>query len=196
MGFIPWAIVLHVVFLNLLDVMVGLWVVHAFGTAGRRQHLAICSMADGVDLLFPREISDETEDREHQSHQPEDRTREEPSDDAMILGREAHALHRDSGVDREKGHPDEHGSWNGQDGILGPHVRDQRRLAEHRGQHRRIEPRAPNPVPRRLSVGLREVVAPDVNRGKVEDEGMIEAIGDPGEERMHLEKGSRLAELV
>ncbi len=36
---LPWSVVLDVVFLDLLDVMVGLWIVHAFGaTESQRRY--------------------------------------------------------------------------------------------------------------------------------------------------------------
>lgn len=114
----------------------------------------------------------------------------------MIFRRESHGGRGDGGVDGDENHPDDHGTGDGEDGILGPDVGDERRLAQHRGQDGRVERRAPDPMARDLAVALGEVILPDVDRSEVEDQGMIEAVQDPGEEGMHLEEDSLLAQSI
>lgn len=169
-------VVLDVVFLDLLHVVVGLRAVHALA-------------------VFPRDVAQEAEDGDDEGHEPEDGRGEEVGDDAGVFGGEAE-FGRDGGVDGDEGHPDHHAAGDGEDGVLGPDVGHQRGLAQDRGKHGRIQRCAPHPVPGDFAVALRQIPVPDELRGKVRDEGMVEAVQDPGPERVHFEEDSLLTELV
>lgn len=94
---IPWAVVLDIVFLNLLDVVVRLGVVHALGAGVTvSKDLLHYSFPDDY-LLFPCKVPGEAQEREHEAHEPEDRTREEARDDVAQLLAKAR-LRREEGV--------------------------------------------------------------------------------------------------
>ncbi len=47
-----------------------------------------------------------------------------------------------------------------------------------------------------LAIAQRQIIPPDELRRDIQNEGMVEAIRDPGEEGVHLEEGILLSELV
>jgi hypothetical protein len=51
-------------------------------------------------------------------------------------------------------------------------------------------------MPCHLAITLRKIVVPNQLGCKVQQERMVEAIKNPGEERMHLEKDTFLSELI
>ena len=134
-------VVLDVVLLDLLHVVVGLRPVHALG-------------------VLPGEVAQQAEARQHQRHQVEDGRGEEAGDDAGVFGRESQ-FGRHGRVGCDEGQPDDHRPGDGEEGVFGPDVGDERRFAQHGGQHGRVECGAPDPVPGYLAVGLRQIPVPD-----------------------------------
>ena len=64
-------------------------------------------------------------------------------------------------VGSDEDEPDDHRARDGEECVFGPDVRDQRRLAEDRGQHGGVEGGAPDPVASHFAVGLGQVPVPD-----------------------------------
>lgn len=130
-------VVLHIVFLDLLDVVVMLRVVHALG-------------------VLPGEITHETDAGEDDGHQVEDGGFEEDGDGAVVFVGES-----DGGggvtVGREEDQPKEHGAGNGDEGVFGPEVGDESGLSENSGQDRCVQCLAPDPVAGSFAVGHGEI---------------------------------------
>ena len=76
----------------------------------------------GSDSLFPGKVSQQTEDWEDEAHDPEDGRGEETGGNAVIFGGEV-KFWCDGGIDGDECHPDDHGAWNGENGIFRPDVR-------------------------------------------------------------------------
>lgn len=145
--------------------------------------------------VLPREVAQQAERRQHHHHEVEDGRGEELRNDALVLRTDAdHG--RDDAVDGEEDEPDGHAAGDGHERVLGPHVGDERGLAQHRRQHRRVDHGAPHPVAGHFAVALHQIVVPDQLEEDVGKEGVVEAVEHPGEEGVHLEKDAFLAELV
>ncbi len=145
--------------------------------------------------VLPGEVAQEAEERDEQGHGVEDGGGEEARDDGVVFGREA-KFGRHCGVDGDEAEPDDHAAGDGEEGVFGPDVGDQRGFAEHRAQHRRVQFCAPDPVAGDSAVALGEVPVPDELGDEIRDEGVIEAVENPGEKGVHLEEDTFLAELV
>lgn len=142
----------------------------------RRQSLVPSRHGDaGHDSLFPGKVPQQTQDRQDQCHQPEDRTGKESRQGALVFGGKIQ-LRGHGGVGREEGHPDQHTAWDGQDGVFGPDVGHQCGFAQDRPEHRRVQGRSPHPMPRHLTVRLGKIISPDELRAKVQDQRMIESV--------------------
>ena len=130
----PRPVVLHVVLLDFLDVMVGLWVIHTFG-------------------VLPGKVAHQAERGQEQDQRIEHGRGEHDGDDALELSTEAFA---DSGcnhrVDGKEDQPDYHRSWDGHEGVFVPYVRDQGCLAQDHTKDRSVERRAPHPVTADLAI--------------------------------------------
>ncbi len=142
--------------------------------------------------VLPGEVAQEAEERDEQGHGVEDGGGEEARDDGVVFGREA-KFGRHGGVDGDEAEPDDHAAGDGEEGVFGPDVGDQRGFAEHRAQHRRVQCCAPDPVAGDSAVALGEVPVPDELGDEIRDEGVIEAVENPGEKGVHLEEDTFLA---
>ena len=172
----PGPVVLDVVFLDLLDVVIGLRSVHALG-------------------VFPGKVTQQAEGREHHGHQVEDRRGEEARDDPGVLGRES-KLRGHGGVSRYETQPEDHAAWDGDKGVLRPDVRDESSFPQNCCKHGSVQGRTPDPVTGYFSVALWQVPEPYEFGNEIGEQGMVEAIQDPGEKAVHFEESSLLAKLV
>ena len=102
--------------------------------------------------VFPRKVAQQADHGDDEPLGVEDGRGEEVGDDVVVFGREAQ-FGRHRAVDRDEGHPEDHAAWDGENGVFGPDVGDQRGFAEHGGQHGRVEACAPDPVAGCLAVG-------------------------------------------
>jgi len=119
-----------------------------------------------MGLLFPREISQQAEDRKDHAHDPEDGRGEEAGDDAVVFCREA-KLRCYSAIDWNECQPDDHGTWNCKDCVFRPNVRYQCRFSQHGCENGGIQCCAPDPVTSDLAITLNKIVIPDELRDKV-----------------------------
>jgi hypothetical protein len=127
-------VILHIVLLDFLYVMVGLWVIHTFG-------------------VLPGKVAHQAERRQKQDQCVEHRRGEHDGNDALELSTEAFAdFGCNHGVDGEEDQPDYHRSWNGHKSVLGPDVRDQGCLAQDNTKDCSVERRAPQPVTAYLAI--------------------------------------------
>jgi len=109
---IPRPVILNVVLLNLLHMVVRLRIIHSLG-------------------IFPRKVSNETQGRQnHYRHQPEIRIGQEDRKHVDVL-RGKSQLGCDGGVDGQENEPNGERSGYGEDSVFGPHIGDERCLAEN-----------------------------------------------------------------
>ena len=108
--FHAWPIILDVVLLDLLHVVIGLRAVHTF-------------------VVLPGEVPKESEEREEDGHDIEDRGSKHTRDDGVVFSRKAD-LRCHGTVDGDEGEPDDHRAGDGEEGVFGPDIRDQGRFAE------------------------------------------------------------------
>lgn len=144
---------------------------------------------------LPREVSQQTEDRERRHLDPEDRTSKQPGNDTKVLDTEVQ-LGRHLAVDGHKHDPHGHGAGDGDDVILGPVVSHQRGLAENGKQHGAVHGGTPDPFAAGESVALGSVVEPEEAAANVKDNGVVNGVDDPLAEHADLEEGVALAEVV
>jgi len=147
-----------------------------------------------LDVLV-REVAEQREDGEAKRLQPEDRAGVQPRHEPVVLGRDAdHG--RDGGVAGDEDPPDDHAARDGHDVVLGPVVGHQCRLAQHGEQDGRVHGRAPDPVARYLAVALDQVAQPEELAADVQDDGVVNGVGDPRRERLDAEEGVVLPDAV
>lgn len=103
---------------------------------------------------------------------------------------------RDPGVQRQEEEPEQQRPRDGDDVPFGPRVGDEAGFAEDGDEGAGVDGRAPYPVTGRLAVGLDQVVPEEEHGDEEDDEGMVEAVGDPRDKRVHLEEDTPLRELV
>jgi len=169
-------VVLDVILLYLLDVMVRLRAVHA-----------LC--------VFPAKVAQEREDGDDKGHEVEDWRRKEARDDGVVFGGKPQ-LGRHGRVDRDESEPDDHAAGDGEECVFGPDIRNKGGFAEHDTKHRGVKCGAPDPVAGDFAVALGQVPVPDQFGNKIGDEGVVEAVEDPGKEGVHFKEDTFLAELV
>jgi len=114
---------------------------------------------------------------------------------AAVFGAEAQTRGYGA-VDGHEAEPDEQRPGDSQDGILRPRIRAQRRLAQHRDQRTHVHRRAPDPVPRHCAIAQHKIAAVDGRGDVVDNQGMVEAVADPGPEGGHAEEDATLGEGV
>ena len=146
-------------------------------------------------VVFPGEVAEQAQGRQDDGHEVEERGGEEARHRAGVFGGEAE-FGGGGGVGGDEDEPDDHGAGDGEEGVFGPDVGDESGFAEHGREDGGVERGAPDPVAGDLAVGLRGVVEPDGFREEVGEEGVVEAVADPGEEGVHAEEGALLAEAV
>jgi hypothetical protein len=174
--YIPWSVVLDVVLLDLLDVMVGLRVVHALG-------------------VLPGIISEKAKDGNDNDSQPEGNTGEESRDNASIFHAES-KLGCNSRIDGQEDEPDCKTARDGNHSVFGPEVGDECCFAESSDQASCVKSGSPHPVSSNLTITLWQIIQEDEFRYKVENKRVVETVCYPAEERMHSEEHTLLTELV
>ena len=117
--FHAWAIILDVVLLDFL-------------------HVVICLRAVHTLVVLPGEVAEESEEREEDGHDVEDRGSKHAGDDSVVFRRKAD-FRRHGTVDGDEGEPDDHRAGDGEEGVFGPDIRDQGCFAEHHAQNRGVE---------------------------------------------------------
>ena len=172
----PRPVVLDIVLLDLLDVVVCLRGVHALG-------------------VLVREVPEKTQRRQKDDEGVEDRRAENDGDDIFVFCREADGR-CDGAEGREEDEPDEHAARNGHDGVFGPDVGYKSGFAENDGEHGGKETGAPDPVTANLAVGEDEIIAEDELAEDITQDRVVEAVCNPGPERVHAEECAFLAEEV
>jgi hypothetical protein len=144
---------------------------------------------------LPDKIPQQAKNGEGGHLEPEHRIRKQPRDYAKVLHRDVQ-LGRDGTVDGHKHEPDDHAPGNRQDVVLGPVVRHQRRLAQHRQEHGAVHGGTPNPFSGGDAVGLGAVVDKEERTADVENERVVDSVEDPRGEDVHTEEAVSLAERV
>ena len=174
----PRPIILYIVLLDLLHVVVLLGEVHALG-------------------VLPGEVADQAHRGEDEAQGVEDRVAEHDGDDAVELVAEARAdIRRRVAVRGDERQPDYKRARDRQDGVFRPHVGDERCFAEHDEEDGRVGRGAPHPVAGDFAVAEDAVVEEEVAAEDVGQDGVVEAVGDPGPEGVHAEEEALLCELV
>jgi len=169
-------VVLHVVLLDLLDVVVMLGVVHALG-------------------VLPGIITHQTDTRQDDGHQVEYGSFEEHGDGTVVLLGESNGGSSET-VGREEDQPDDHGAGDSDEGVFGPEVGDESSLAEDRGENGGVECLAPDPVTGSLAIGCGEIPEENELGDDVENQGVEKSVQDPSPKAVFLEEDTLLAQLV
>jgi len=147
--------------------------------------------------VLPSEVAEKADRGEDNNQKPENWRREESWDEAFVFSGETGAnVGGRVRVGREEGHPDNHRARDGKDGVFGPDVGDKGSFAKYGSLNCGIEGSAPDPMASDLTVALGKIVKEYRLREVIGDEGVVEAITDPREEAVHLEKDTLLAKLV
>ena len=170
------AVVLDVVLLDLLDVVVGLRAVHALG-------------------VLPRHVARQADDGYHGRGQVDGDRAEDVRHDAVVLLGEVQER-RDGAVEGHEDQPHDEAAGDGDEGPLGPHVGDERGLAQHRQQDRGVQPRAPDPVAVGPAVRLGLIRVPDAFGQDVGEQRMEEAVDDPADKGVVSEKDVLLPKSI
>lgn len=141
------------------------------------------------------DVPQQAQDRQDQHLQPEDRAAEEARHDAVVLW--GHADHgRDGGVGRDEGDPEGHRTRYRYYVVLCPVVRDEPSLAQDGQQDSAVHGRTPYPMACDLAVALDLVPWPEKHAADVEDDGVVDSVGNPGHEHPQPEELIVLAEAV
>lgn len=140
-SYIPWSVILNIVLLNLLDVVVRLWPVHALG-------------------VFPNNISQQAHNGQHNSLKPKHRAGIQPRNHTMILHGKVD-LGGHYTVNCDENIPNSHAAWDGQHVVLGPVVRNKCRFAQYSQENCGIQCCSPDPVASNLAVSLNEIAVPE-----------------------------------
>lgn len=157
--------------------------------------MVVCLRAVHALCVLPGEVADQAEGRDGDNGEPEVWAGQEAGQDALVLGAEVE-LGGDGGVGGHEDEPEEEAAGHGDDVVFGPGGRDEGGFAEDGDEGDCIDGRAPDPVAGGAAVGLGEVRPEDGHADVVDYEGVVEAVGDPGEEGVHLEKDAGLRDAV
>lgn len=173
---VPWSIILDIVLLNLLDVVIRLRPVHSLG-------------------VLPYKITQQAHDGQDDGLKPKDGAGVQSRNHAKVLhGKVDLGCHNTVGGDEDV--PNSHAAGDGKYVVFGPVVGNKRRLAQHRQENSAIERGSPDPVTSNLAVSLNQIPIPEELGPNIEDDGVVEGVGDPLCKRLQLEKVIALAHDV
>lgn len=105
-------------------------------------------------------------------------------------------LGRDNAVDSYKHHPNYKRAWDGDDVVLGPVVRHQRGLAKNSQQDGAVHGCTPDPFSGGDAVALDTIVDPEEGAANVEQERVVDRVGDPGGKDALVEEAVALTKVV
>ena len=113
-----------------------------------------------VSLLFPGEVSRQTQEGQNKPLDPEDCAGEQNRDDSFVFRREA-KLRCDSCIDSYENHPDNHASGYRNNVVLGPNICDQASLPEYSCKNCRVQGSSPDPMTCNFTIAQWQIIPPD-----------------------------------